>query len=276
MSQYNFLLESQIDIDRTASWGASSVITTQKNIDFPKPASPVKEYELIIMNPSRVTDLTVSAYNLETLFNGETMAALLETVAIPATTAEVLDDCEDAWDSRQGANVVVATEGTIKKVGTNSVKLTVGAGAIAGLLATEAFTAANLSGRTHLELWLYSSVAMAAGDLQICIDDTADCASPLETINLPALAVNTWKRCTVPLFNPITDLAVISVGIKMAVDKGAFNLYVDDVNAVTMSVQAKLIHGMFNGGNVRLALSNDTALGADDAFTAYTRIREVM
>lgn len=38
---------------------------------------------------------------------------------------------------------------------------------------------------------------------------------------------------------------------------------------------SKLIHGIFNGIDVRFALSNDTGLGAVDGFTSTIRVREV-
>lgn len=146
----------------------------------------------------------------------------------------LVEDCEDVWNESVDADATVTAEGTIKKVGTNSVKIAVAAGATAGdILATEAITSLDISGATHIRFWIRSSVATAAGDLQLLLDETASCASPSETLNVPALAVDTWEEVTVALSAAAADLdAIISVGLKYTVDIGACNIYIDDIHAL--------------------------------------------
>ncbi len=143
----------------------------------------------------------------------------------------VLEDCEDVWDEQAPGGVTIAVD-TDKKVGTNALKLTVADGAAVGILASEVIAIASLAAYTRITMWIKSSIALSAADLQLLLDDTALCASPLETLNVPALAADTYTQVSMTLANPATDLSLISIGIKMAVDKGAFILHIDDVRAV--------------------------------------------
>lgn len=101
------------------------------------------------------------------------------------------------------------------------------------ILASEVISVASLAGYTHIGMWVKSTVALSAADLQLLLDEHTLCASPLETLNVPAVAANTWTWVKMALANPATDLLLISVGIKQAVDKGAFVLNIDDVRAIT-------------------------------------------
>lgn len=274
-----FVYGNKIDTDYNLQYAASAAALTRKNIDITKPSdfpyvmSNNATIQLKLQNTSRVSDMTVEVMNLETSFDGETRQVLLTSLSAPLATAAVIENCEDAWDSRQGANVTCGTDGSIKVVGTNSAKMQVGSGASTGLIASETISSTNCSNYTHIELWVYSSIALNANDLYVCVDDTADCASPLETLYLPAISATTWTKCIVPLANPTLDLAIVSVGVGMAVDKGAFDLYLDDVNVVKQNSVDYRISGVFNGGNLRLGITNDTVLGANDACEVNVRLR---
>lgn len=145
----------------------------------------------------------------------------------------VIDDCEDAWNESVGANVTSTFDTVVKKRGSGSVKLDVAVGAVVGNLATEAISPSiNLTQRKQVSLWIQSSIALNAGDLQLLLDDTANCASPLETLNLPALNAGEMTKVYLTLNAPANLSAVISVGLKMAVDKGAFVLNIDEILGV--------------------------------------------
>jgi len=47
------------------------------------------------------------------------------------------------------------------------------------------------------------------------------------------------------------------------------------ITGTTIDTTSKLVHGIFNGTDVRFVLSNDTVLGASDGFSATLRLREV-
>jgi hypothetical protein len=64
------------------------------------------------------------------------------------------------------------------------------------------------------------------------LDNTASCASPLETLSIPALSADTWTFVRMSLANPETDTAIISVGLEYDSDIGAVTVWIDDISAV--------------------------------------------
>jgi hypothetical protein len=97
-------------------------------------------------------------------------------------------------------------------------------------------------------MWIKSSVNLNAGDLQLLLDDTAQCPSPLETLNIPAVPANNWQYVTMTLSNPSSCTAIISIGIKMVVDKGAFTLRVDDIKAGSLVTDTDFENATQAGG----------------------------
>jgi len=151
----------------------------------------------------------------------------------------LIDACEVAWDELVDTDVTVSLDTTIKKVGTSSVKLAVGANLGAGdILATMDMTALDISSGNAARLWVRSSVATDAGDYTLLLSETAEGASAVETIDIPALTKDVWLEVEVNLVAATADLnAIISVGIACVVDKGAHSLYIDDIRAtVTAAV----------------------------------------
>jgi hypothetical protein len=152
----------------------------------------------------------------------------------------VLDDCEDAWDEDVPANYTVSLDNVNYKVGSNSVKVVITAAGVAGTILTEVIAPGTaLPKFTHIEFWIKCSVATAAGDLQILLDDTAKCANPLETLNVPALVANTWTHVRVALTTPQLDVLIISLGLKYTVDIGACEIHLDDFRAVRLATKTE-------------------------------------
>jgi hypothetical protein len=148
-----------------------------------------------------------------------------------------VEDCEDAWNELVDGSITSATDDTDFKVGTYAVKLTQTGTLTAGdILATEVITSADLSSYYAIRLWIKSDMAFETGELQLLLDDTASCASPVETLDIPTLLADTWTQVTLPLADPSLCTAIISVGIKTAVDiRWPFQslvLRIDDVDAV--------------------------------------------
>jgi microcystin-dependent protein len=147
------------------------------------------------------------------------------------TSKVVVDDCEDTWNESTAANVTSEVDASDFKVGSNSVKLTVGSAVTAGtILATEVISSVNLRPYSSIYVWVKSSVTASAGDLQLLLDDTANCASPVYTLNMPALVANVWKRVKLDLTHPTNDVSMVSIGVKMVNDLGSFVLRLDDVS----------------------------------------------
>jgi len=148
------------------------------------------------------------------------------------TDSEILiEDCEDAWDESVDADVTSTADADCQ-VGSSSAKLVVAAACAAGdILATEV-VAVDLTKADKIRMWLKCSVATNAGDLQLLLDDTALCASPLETLDVPAVSANTWTQVTMTLSDPTLLSTIISIGLKYTVDIGACDIFIDDVKGI--------------------------------------------
>ncbi|GAI34261.1 unnamed protein product, partial [marine sediment metagenome] len=160
----------------------------------------------------------------------------------------LIDDCEDAWDESVAAGVTSVLDNADYKVGAGSAKISPDATVAAGtILATEAMAPVDLSDCKIAKLWIKSSVDTELGDLQILLDNHASCASPEETLDVPALSAGVWSLCDLPLANPESDTAIISVGLKYVTDLGACDIRVDDVNGciVTPEYAQTLIRGWY-------------------------------
>lgn len=277
----NQIRQTQIGADQSASFAASALVNTTKIVDVVKPDAAVLEYELIVLNPSTVSDLVVKLYNRETLLNGETRRSLVIPFGFAKATIGLIHACEDTWAEQVVAGVALAvdTDAGDYKVGTKSASFTmtgVGGDTILGSEDVSGVAVCdNLTMYTHIRMWIRCSIAVAAGGLQLLLDNTALCASPLESINIPTLEANIWALVYLPLANPSALIDIKSVGIKQVTNLDNCVIWIDDVQAVDISPQSRFVHGIFNGADLRMVISNDTALGANDAFDAYIRIREV-
>ncbi len=141
----------------------------------------------------------------------------------------VVDDCEVAWTEYVGADVTSTLDNVDFKVGAGSVKLTVAAAAIAGLLATQAHASIDATTYKYVKFWIKSSIAISAGDLVLFLDDHAQCVSPLKQIDIGGLTAGAWTEKTLSLGDTSSLSALISYGVNMAVDKGAFVLNIDQI-----------------------------------------------
>ena len=137
-----------------------------------------------------------------------------------------------------GANVLIypVTDTEDKKQGTASNKFIISASGGAGNIVTDSIASKDISKYDYLEGWVKitrsGEATTTAGDLQILLDDTASCASPLETLSLPALTDDTWTFFRVKLGNPELDTAIISIGLKYTTDLGACTIWLDDIMVV--------------------------------------------
>ena len=123
-----------------------------------------------------------------------------------------------------------------RKQGNGSNKLIVGTGASADQIISDSIASVDLSKYDTIEMWVkISGIATAAttsGDLKLLLDNTASCASPVETLSVPELTADTWTFVRMSLANPHLDDAIISVGLEYQTDLGACTIWFDDIVAV--------------------------------------------
>ncbi len=142
----------------------------------------------------------------------------------------IIDDCEDAWTND---NITTAGVDTDSKVGTYSVKLvTPGALGADILLAHESGLTKNLTTYDAVRLWIKSSITAALNDNQLLLDDTNDCLSPIETLQLPALTLGVWTQVFMLLADPSLLASIVAVGVQQFAALGARNIFVDDIRAL--------------------------------------------
>ncbi len=147
------------------------------------------------------------------------------------TRGTLMEDCEDAWTAN--ANVTATADGTIKIRGTNSCKLVLGASFTTGVAAYENFSSADFTGNTALHFWIYSSIALNAADYRVRVSEqnSGGTGATYVDFDVPAIAASTWTPCCVDGdFSALN--AVLSVSMVGVVDKGAHDLYIDDIRAV--------------------------------------------
>lgn len=147
--------------------------------------------------------------------------------------SRLIFNCNTAFDEQVIANVTAATDTTVKKKGTASSKFTIAAGFTTGIIGSKAITSFDMSLATQIRFWVRSSVTANAGDIKLLIDNTANCASPLETLTVGALVADEWAQKTISLSTPANLTAVISLGLQLDVDLGAQTIYIDDIVLVT-------------------------------------------
>jgi len=143
-----------------------------------------------------------------------------------------LHACSEAFNETVDSDITVSLDTEQRKQGTQSNKFVIAAGASAGDLATDSITSKDISGYDYIEFWVRSTVATSAGNLKLHIDDSASCASPVESISIPALSADTWTFVRDQIDNPELCSAIISVGLEMDSDLGACTVWLDDISAV--------------------------------------------
>ena len=139
----------------------------------------------------------------------------------------LIDDCETAWTVVGGAESVA--DDTWFRYGAYSTKISSSSGFSPGLVAYNAISSKNLSGYSHVHFYIKSNIDLDAGDLQLLLDDTAACTSPLETLNIPALTADVPLEVEIALANAASDTAIISIGLKAVNNKGACSIWIDDI-----------------------------------------------
>jgi hypothetical protein len=144
-------------------------------------------------------------------------------------SVSVLSSCEAVWGNY--GSYVSLTQNADHQIGTYSMKAAVGANATTDeVLTYETLLGLNLSTHDKLCLWVKSSVATSAGDLRFLVSEQIDCTSPSETLNIPALVANAWTAVVLTFVGTASSRNYVqSIGLQMHVDKGAFDLYVDEV-----------------------------------------------
>ena len=149
-------------------------------------------------------------------------------------TQKLLHNCGTTFDQTPDGDITQSIDTEDYKTGGSSLRLDIATGLAANDFITDSITSVNISKYDYLEFWIKSTVNTNDADLNIHLDDgtvTGD-GNDKEALNVPALTADTWKYCRLALQKPEEDTAIVSIGFKMEVDKGAFVVHLDDIKVV--------------------------------------------
>ena len=153
-----------------------------------------------------------------------------------AVESKIIHQATTEWDEAAApTNITRVLDKKDYKLAPASNKFSVAAAFTTGLASSKAISSLDLSGYDYVEFWIKSTIATLATTLDLLLDDTAVCASALETLSIPALTADTWTFVRVALANPELDTAIISVGLIIAMDTFAAVdgvIWINDVRAV--------------------------------------------
>ncbi len=179
------------------------------------------------------TDVSLHTDGASTTYSIPSQFAMLNKVEQRKTVDSTrIHECGATFDERTDGDFTQSLDTKDKRQGNQSLKLTIASGASAGDFITDSITSKDISKYDYIEMWVKSTVATSSGNLKLLLDNSASCASPLETLSLPALTADTWTYCRMALSSPELDTAIISVGFEYDSDLGACVVWIDDIKAV--------------------------------------------
>jgi hypothetical protein len=147
-----------------------------------------------------------------------------------------LTDCNTVFTA--GANVISSVDEHDYQVNPDdttdikSAKFVIDALFTTGVIGYYDITSIDISSYTHVGLWIKANADIKAGVLELLLDNTSGCVSPLETIDIPVLNINEWQWVVLELDDPSLLTAVISVGLNANSDPGVVDVHLDRIIAM--------------------------------------------
>lgn len=141
----------------------------------------------------------------------------------------------------------------------------------------------NQSSVVSLYKMVHVTGKQLGADLQFVFANEASAnTQKTKTIDKPSKPIRNHKFI---IYNPstVTDLTVKFFNVESSLGGVDREAYVSSVvvpksqstTGTTINTYEVIVEGLFTGGDVKLVLSNNTALGVTDGFTATVRVREV-
>jgi len=146
------------------------------------------------------------------------------TTQVPTT----VDDCDTIWYP-DGVGNSVTLDTVNKQQGTASMKVDIAAGHTTGLVCHHNLSPMDLTGADLIRFWARSLSDVNAGALQLKLDDSPGCGSPVKSIDIPALVAGVWHEHQVVMGDTSGLTAVACIGLNVAVDQSAISVWLDDI-----------------------------------------------
>ena len=135
------------------------------------------------------------------------------------------------------------------------------AGFTTGLVAYHDLSSAvDLTSPQHrsVQLWVKSDTTLAAGVLELLVDESTGYGTPDETIDVPALTSATWKQGLLKLTVPTTLNAVACVGLQARTDPGTVVVTIDLIEApAEMTALNFVVANALDGEAINLTTTSD-------------------
>jgi YD repeat-containing protein len=139
---------------------------------------------------------------------------------------------DGAWAAGTHVTCSAVTSSPYPKQGTNCAKMVCASTFTTGKVAYHATGTLTLSGYQQISFWIQSSVALAAGTLEIalCSDTAGATAVNTLTLNQP-LNANQWTNVTLNNGAAFSSTSVKSINITALTSLASVDIYIDDVVA---------------------------------------------
>ena len=152
------------------------------------------------------------------------------SVIAEGVTNKTLSLGDTRWSTTTNSTSTINT--TDKKEGTGSADVAVVGAFTTGTAAyVDLDATVDISKIDSIQLWVKSDISVSTGDLEIVVDDTAGCGSPLENLDLPVLVTSTWVLATLGITDNSDMTAIKCVGLSFTVDNGAQRVKTDNIFA---------------------------------------------
>lgn len=158
-----------------------------------------------------------------------------DTVTLTSAVTADIDAAASAWTA--SANVTAAVDATNYKEGAQSVSLAIAAGFTTGLVGYKATGALNLAAYQQISFWIRSTGAHAAGVFQLKLCSDVAGATPVNTVDIPALSGNGWFRVTVDTAGNL-GASIQSVALYAVSDPATVTVLIDNIIACKASASA--------------------------------------
>lgn len=173
-------------------------------------------------------DITVHLHPDEIRYDIPTQFSMINKIELRGRVSEfILEDCESVWGTI-GSNVTGSADTEIKRRGNASLKLVVASASNGDDLATETISSSgeDLSQYTHIEGWIRSVTALAAGDVSILLSDSGGVE---ETLAMPATTAGVQKYFRVAFAAPQDNTTITTIVVDYTANATPNTLWFDDI-----------------------------------------------
>lgn len=179
------------------------------------------------------------------------------SVTLSAAVNKTIDTCETAWTA--GAGMTTSTSAGTYKQGTKSATFVVGGGYVNGTISglKDLGSTQDFSSYQVINLWIQSTVVFADSDWSLVLCSDAAGATPVNTLNLPAVnCINVWQAIVMDNGSALSS-TVRSIYLKRNAGASTPTLTVDMLFASKAKTSADYI-GLDTvvGKNANLGLSS--------------------